>query len=123
LPILVGGAALTRKFTLTRILPAYAGSGRPIVAFARDAMKGLDLANAVMSQPETVLKQMEEEALSLSGAAGASEAMSGVLLPPVRSTQISVAEPALKPPDYERHEVQFRLSEIWPYLNSQMLLS
>ncbi|MCI0415070.1 methionine synthase [bacterium] len=123
LPILVGGAALTRKFTLTRILPAYAGAGHPIVAFARDAMKGLDLANAVMNQPETVLKQIEEEAVSLSGAAGAGEAMSGVLLPPVRSTQISVAEPTVRPPDHERHEAQFRLSEIWPYLNRQMLLS
>ena len=125
LPILVGGAALTRKFTLTRIRPAYTGSdgGAPIVAFARDAMKGLDLANLVMSEPKSVLRQIEEETLSLTGIAGSQEAMSGVLLPPVRSSQISVSEPALKAPDYERHELQFRLPEIWPYLNRQMLLS
>jgi 5-methyltetrahydrofolate--homocysteine methyltransferase len=125
LPILVGGAALTRKFTLTRIRPAYSGAtgGRPIVAFARDAMKGLDLANAVMHDPETLLDQIDEEAQSLSGAAGAQESMSGVLLPPVRSSQISVSEPALRAPDFERHEIQFRLAEIWPYLNRQMLLS
>ena len=126
LPILVGGAALTRKFTLTKIWPAYSGASqeeRPIVAFARDAMKGLDLANTVMSEPRSVLKHIEEEAQSLSGAAGEQEAMSGVLLPPVRSSQISVSEPALIPPDYARHEIQYRLSEIWPYLNRQMLLS
>ena len=125
LPVLVGGAALTRKFTLTRIWPAYTADSesRPIVAFARDAMKGLDLANAVMSEPRSVLKLMEQEAESLRGAAGEQEAMSGVLLPPVRSTQISVSEPARKAPDYQRHEVHYRLSEIWPYLNRQMLLS
>ncbi len=124
LPILVGGAALTRKFTLTRIRPAYAGGApAPIVAFARDAMKGLDLANAVMSDPQSVLLQIDEETQSLSGAAGAQEAMSGVLLPPVRSSQVSVSEPALRPPDYERHEIPFRLAEIWPYLSRQMLFS
>lgn len=124
LPLLVGGAALTRKFTLTRIRPAYSGNDSPpLVAFARDAMKGLDLANAVINDAESLSRQIEEEAQSLSGAAGAQEAMSGVLLPPVRSSQISVAEPARRPPDYDRHEIQFRLQEIWPYLNRQMLLS
>src|SRR5438477_1834519 len=38
-PILVGGAALTNKFTRTRIAPAYG----ELVAYAKDAMNGLDL--------------------------------------------------------------------------------
>ncbi|MGM9987147.1 MAG: methionine synthase [Bacillaceae bacterium] len=45
-PVLVGGAALTRKFTETRILPAY-GEGTAI--YAGDAMNGLDLANKLVS--------------------------------------------------------------------------
>ncbi|MDF2718939.1 MAG: 5-methyltetrahydrofolate--homocysteine methyltransferase, partial [Paenibacillus sp.] len=38
-PILVGGAALTRKFTKTRIAPEYDG----VVLYAKDAMDGLDI--------------------------------------------------------------------------------
>jgi 5-methyltetrahydrofolate--homocysteine methyltransferase len=44
-------------------------------------------------------------------------------LPAVRSSQINAQEPALSPPDWEPHEVEFRLPEVWPYLNRQMLLS
>ena len=40
-PILVGGAALTRKFTKNRIGPEYEG----LVLYAKDAMDGLDIAN------------------------------------------------------------------------------
>ena len=43
-PILVGGAALTRKFTKTRIGPEYDG----LVLYAKDAMDGLDIANKLM---------------------------------------------------------------------------
>ena len=38
-PLLVGGAALSQKFTDTRISPAYGG----LAAYAEDAMKGLAL--------------------------------------------------------------------------------
>ncbi len=41
IPLFVGGAALTRKFTATRIAPEYPGS----TIYAKDAMDGLDLAN------------------------------------------------------------------------------
>ncbi len=47
MPILVGGAALTRKFTKTRIAPEYDG----FVLYAKDAMDGLDIANK-LSDPE-----------------------------------------------------------------------
>jgi len=119
LPILVGGAALTRKFTSTRILPAYGN----LVAFARDAMKGLDLANSIVTNREAVFEKVKQEAQELSGDAGTKEAMSGVLLPPVRSSEINANEPSKEPPDTDRHVVEFRLSEVWPYLNQQMLLS
>ncbi|MFH1619505.1 MAG: homocysteine S-methyltransferase family protein [bacterium] len=39
-PLIAGGAALTEKFTLSRIAPAYGGS----VYYAKDAMHGLDQA-------------------------------------------------------------------------------
>ena len=43
-PILVGGAALSNRFTRMKIAPEYEG----LVAYANDAMNGLDLANQIM---------------------------------------------------------------------------
>src|SRR5437867_3814910 len=45
IPLFVGGAALTRKFTATRISVEYGG---PTI-YAKDAMDGLDLANRLFS--------------------------------------------------------------------------
>ncbi|HYE90111.1 MAG TPA: homocysteine S-methyltransferase family protein, partial [Terriglobales bacterium] len=45
IPLFVGGAALTRKFTATRIAPEYGGA----TLYAKDAMDGLDLANQLFS--------------------------------------------------------------------------
>jgi 5-methyltetrahydrofolate--homocysteine methyltransferase len=47
-PILVGGAALTRSFTRLRIAPEYSG----LVAYANDAMQGLELAGRILSSEE-----------------------------------------------------------------------
>ncbi len=57
LPLLVGGAALTKKFTFTRIQPSYEG----IVAYAKDAMEGLDIANRLCSpeQRDVLLQELE----------------------------------------------------------------
>src|SRR5438874_8880663 len=44
LPLLVGGAALSRNFVDRNIAPAYGGT----VAYAHDAMSGLDLAKRVV---------------------------------------------------------------------------
>lgn len=119
LPILVGGAALTRKFTLTRIFPSYGN----LVGYARDAMKGLDLANSIVANREEVLQHVKQEAREISGSAGEQEAMTGVPLPAVRSSEIDVAEPVCPVPDWDRRELEFRISEVWPYLNRQMLYS
>ena len=54
-PILVGGAALTRKFTKTRIAPEYEG----LVLYAKDAMDGLDIANR-LSDPEQRKRLIQE---------------------------------------------------------------
>ena len=48
IPIIVGGAALTRDFTLTRISPAYGD----IVFYAEDAMKGLTLCHNLQDSVE-----------------------------------------------------------------------
>ena len=54
-PLLVGGAALSEKFTRTRIAPAYGEA----VCYAKDAMTGLSLMNRIMdpARREAVLAE------------------------------------------------------------------
>ncbi len=118
-PILVGGAALTRKFTKTRISPEYDG----LVLYAKDAMDGLDIANKLMDPEHR--KRLEEE-LAAFKAAGAAEEDQGKQLPKltraVRSN-ISKDAPVFAPPDLERHIIRdVPLPHIIPYVNMQMLL-
>ena len=47
-PILVGGAALSRRFTETKISAEYDGP----VLYAKDAMQGLDLANRLQDKED-----------------------------------------------------------------------
>ncbi len=65
-PILVGGAALSNRFTALKIAPAY--DGAPVL-YAKDAMQGLDLANQLSkdSQREDLVArvQAEQQALRL----------------------------------------------------------
>lgn len=117
-PILVGGAALTRKFTKTRIAPEYDG----LVVYAKDAMDGLDLANKIMDPAtrEQMLQSLEEEKK-----ADTKEATSQPLpeLTRVVRSQISTDVPVYIPPDLDRHILRnYPISHITPYINMQMLL-
>jgi 5-methyltetrahydrofolate--homocysteine methyltransferase len=119
LPILVGGAALTRKFTYTRIRPTYGH----FVGYARDAMQGLDLANQVMN-PElraTLDRKIAEEAIQLS-ATDAAKDEKPAPAPAVRSARIRADEPIRVPPDLERHVAGVPdLRALWPYVSPAML--
>src|SRR4029450_120186 len=68
-PILVGGAALTNKFTRTRIAPEYEG----LVVYAKDAMNGLDLANQLQdgSKRAALAARLAHEAEAFARNAGA----------------------------------------------------
>ena len=50
-PVLVGGAALSNRFTRLRIAPEYDG----LVAYSPDAMSGLALANTIQDDDEREL--------------------------------------------------------------------
>lgn len=117
-PILVGGAALTRKFTKTRIRPEYDG----LVLYAKDAMDGLDIANRLMNPLERV--KIEEEVRQEAEAAVAVAPPQPLpeLTRAVRS-KISADAPVFIPPDTERHVLRnYPLGHIIPYVNMQMLL-
>jgi 5-methyltetrahydrofolate--homocysteine methyltransferase len=118
-PLLVGGAALTRKFTSNRIAPEYKG----LVLYAKDAMDGLDLANRLIKpeEREKLARQQAGAALAES-VETVQEAAAGAETAPVRS-KAKHDHPVLPPPDFERHVLRdYPVSYLQPYLNLRMLL-
>jgi len=117
-PMLVGGAALTNAFTRRRIAPLYGN----LVAYAEDAMKGLELANQIVDpkRREELIRRLEEESRKLGAKSGREEAPGPVQ--PVRSKQVPVLEFVPEPPDYVRHVLhEANLDEVWAYINPTML--
>jgi 5-methyltetrahydrofolate--homocysteine methyltransferase len=118
IPLFVGGAALTRKFTATRIAAEYGG----VTLYAKDAMDGLDLANQLFSavSRDALIERVRTEQAALAG--GATEtAPARPATPAARPAALPRVEvPA--PPDLERHVVRdVPLTHVYPYLNLQML--
>src|SRR5690606_4916402 len=118
-PILVGGAALTRKFTRTRIAPEYEG----MVLYAKDAMEGLDLANK-LSDPEQRQMLVNELRESMESAVMESGKQQDTFKS-VRAAKSSVSQdtPVYIPPDLERHVLRdYPIDHIYPYVNMRTLL-
>jgi 5-methyltetrahydrofolate--homocysteine methyltransferase len=120
LPILVGGAALSRKFTDTKIAKEYDG----LVLYAKDAMNGLSLANQLQNQEEHQ-KLLDEKAEKLA----ALEVPREVPLRPTGAVAVKVKPavsteaPVFTPMDTKRHILKtYSLSHIEPYINMQMLI-
>ncbi|MBI4203242.1 MAG: methionine synthase [Chloroflexi bacterium] len=120
-PLLVGGAALTNRFTRLRIAPEYDG----IVAYARDAMTGLELAGRLrdddergrmgLALTEESRRLLEDEAAKQAGREG--------LTPVERPTEaLQPLASAPVPPDLRLHVIQvYDLAEIFGYINPVML--
>ena len=124
-PMLVGGAALSNKFTRLRIAPEY-GS---LVAYAADAMTGLALANTLQDADErqkmAATLDIETEELIRAAeelAASPSQQNAEADTQPVAKSQVNHDGPIPKPPDLLLHVLQdFDLEQIFPYINPQML--
>ncbi|AZN41973.1 methionine synthase [Paenibacillus albus] len=118
-PILVGGAALTRKFTKNRIGPEYDG----LVLYAKDAMDGLDIANKLMNPDSRQVYQEEMEAFKASGGAEVEEKKPLPELTRAVKSSINQDAPVYIPPDTDRHVLRnVPIPHIVPYINMQMLL-
>src|SRR6185436_3696509 len=116
-PLLVGGAALTRRFTHRKIAQAYGG----LCTYAKDAMHGLKLVERLMDgagRPE-----LEQEVAALIETDSAETAVSAepseIGAPAIHL--VSRDLPAPPPPDVARHTEELDLDEVWSYLNPQMI--
>ena len=115
-PLIVGGAALTRRFTHTRIAPAYGG----LCTYAKDAMSGLGLIERLVD-PER-RDELEREIGELVRADHASVPTPRAERPARRAraaVRSDLAPP--EPPDLERHVEELSLDAVWELLNLQML--
>jgi 5-methyltetrahydrofolate--homocysteine methyltransferase len=119
-PVLVGGAALSRKFTDTKIAKEYDG----LVLYAKDAMTGLSLANQVQTPKglEELWEQKEAKRLdeSLSPFVGAPTVAT---LAKPRVSVVNRLAPVFIPKDTGRHILKtYSVTHIEPYINMQMLI-
>jgi 5-methyltetrahydrofolate--homocysteine methyltransferase len=116
-PILVGGAALSRNFVDKAIAKAYGGA----VGYAKDAMSGLDLAKQIVDpeQRARLLAQLAEQRAGEAAPAAKPEAPKA---PSARSKSVEVLQDLPAPPDFERHVLtNTPLDHIWRFVNPVML--
>jgi len=116
-PLLVGGAALSAKFTEQKIAPSYGGA----VCYAKDAMTGLRLMNEIMD-PEARARVLAEHASSGNGVS-VTTTVKLVEKPAVkRSPKVRADLPIPSVASLERRvRLVPDLREVWSYVNPYML--
>jgi len=117
-PILVGGAALSKRFVDSKMTPCYKG----MVLYAQDAMDGLSLAQKLVD-PVLSEQLIEKEKVKDDRDVRAEIVESPLkIIYDLRSTLVKVVENAPVPPYFERHLFDSTsIDEIWLYVNNQML--
>ncbi len=119
-PLLVGGAALSNRFTRLKIAPEYDG----LVAYANDAMNGLDLANQIMDyeRRDSLQRMLGEQSKKL--LENAPKVVDVALDAPVRISSVRRDVEIPRPPDLKSHVIRgYDLGEIFSYINPKTLYS
>jgi 5-methyltetrahydrofolate--homocysteine methyltransferase len=117
IPVLVGGAALSDRFTRTKIAPAYGEA----VCYAKDAMTGLSLMNRLMNPAERDAVRREHTHTE-ADAPSAPAAEPAVPLTERRSPKVRTDLPIPPAPSLERKVRNVpHLAEVWSYINPYML--
>jgi 5-methyltetrahydrofolate--homocysteine methyltransferase len=118
IPLLVGGAALSAKFTQTKIAPSYGKA----VCYAKDAMTGLRLMNELMD-PATRETVVRAHTASGNGFGVTTTVKVKEISPlPARSPKIRADLPIPAVPHLDRKvRLVPDLREIWSYINPFML--
>jgi 5-methyltetrahydrofolate--homocysteine methyltransferase len=116
-PLLVGGAALSAKFTQQKIAPSYGNA----VCYAKDAMTGLRLMNELMD-PATRARVISEQLASGNGVS-VSTTVKIVEKPAVKRSPKIRTDLPIQPVGYLDRKVRLvpDLREIWSYINPFML--
>ena len=118
IPLLVGGAALSGKFTQTKIAPSYGNA----VCYAKDAMTGLRLMNELMDPATRATVLQEHKAAAGDGVSVTTTVTVKDLTPVPRSSKVRTDLP-IEPVGYLDRRVRLvpDLREVWSYINPFML--
>jgi len=114
IPLLAGGAALTKKFTVNRIAPNYDGP----VFYAKDAMNGLSLCNTLLDDENR--ESLIDEWMGYSQEAKdevASDKKKREIKKEIEWIKCDVPEP----PDLDKHIIDLDAKEVFKYINPSML--
>ena len=117
LPLIVGGAALTRRFTHRKIAPAYGG----LCTYAKDAMHGLSLVERLTDASARPALEREVEEIQAADRLDAAEAPSAGDGQTAAPAIVRRDLPAPAAPDYDRHVEDLDLDKVWCFLNPQMV--
>ncbi len=120
IPILVGGAALSRKFTDNKISKEYDGP----VFYAKDAMSGLSISNQLSNEEEkkTLVEEHSKKIASLKTSVASSSSGGGAAIAIKPESTVSSA-PVFTPYDLDPHILRnYSVAHIEPYINLQMLI-
>jgi len=120
-PIMVGGAALSNRFTRLRIAPEYDG----LVTYAKDAMDGLALTKTLLdtNTRKKLMESIEKETkgMMLAEKTRRSDHAKG-RTPEVPAASVRHDFIVPKPPDLLSHLlIDYDLEKIFSYINPQML--
>jgi 5-methyltetrahydrofolate--homocysteine methyltransferase len=117
-PVLVGGAALSERFTINKIAPAYGEA----VCYSKDAMTGLRLMNQIMDPGERDPVLAAHRNLKEGAFAEPATAEAPAVWSEERSSKIRIDIPVPRAPYLECKIEQIpNLEEIWTYINPFML--
>ncbi len=116
-PLLVGGAALSERFTTGKIGPSY---GAPTF-YAKDAMTGLRLLNEIMD-PEIREAVLKAHVFSEAGVVAVEAADAPAIITTLRSGKVRTDIPVPAAPYLDRKVRDVpQLAEVWSYINPFML--
>ena len=120
IPILVGGAALTKRFTETKISAEYDG---PVI-YSKDAMQGLEQANRLMDPNEReVLVQELHDAIEQRLLADEKRATLPVKEVTEKKVRTISEAPVFIPRDLNMHVLKnYSVSHLQPYVNMRTLI-
>ncbi|HTX35718.1 MAG TPA: methionine synthase [Bryobacteraceae bacterium] len=118
-PLLVGGAALSEKFTRNKIAPAYGEA----VCYAKDAMTGLSLMNRLMDPAERPAVLENHKAETAAVAVETPPEPASPEGPSTRRSRKVRTDLPIPPAPYLDRRIRDvpHLAEVWSYINPNML--
>ena len=120
-PILVGGAALTEKFTYLNILPSYKNS----VIYATDAMAGLNIVNTIndIEKKDALFENIDNKIKSFKDNIIANKIKTNKNISSKPITKLSTISNVPQPPDLKTNTLELPLEDVWNLINPVMLFN